>query len=63
VGGESRKGVETFLFNFDQDLYGRVIEVALFTFLRPEMKFASLEELKQKMLGDINDSKNYFGIK
>jgi riboflavin kinase/FMN adenylyltransferase len=60
VGDESRKGVETYLFDYDQDLYGRVIEVALYTYLRPEIKFASLEELKLKMQGDIVTAKNYF---
>ena len=62
VGGENRKGVETYLFDFDQDLYGRVIEVALYTYVRPEVKFASLEELKLKMQGDIVFTKNYFNI-
>jgi len=60
VGEEDRKGVETYLFDFDQDLYGRVIEVELYTYFRPEIKFNSLEELKLKMQGDIVFAKNYF---
>lgn len=60
VGGENRKGVETYIFDFDQDLYGREIEVALYHYIRPEMKFDSLEELRLKMQGDILTAKSYF---
>lgn len=60
VGAEKRKGVETFIFDFDQDLYGKVIEVELFKFLRPERKFASLEQLKMQMNQDMAMTKQYF---
>lgn len=60
VGAEKRKGVETFIFDFDQDLYGKVIEVELFKFLRPEHKFASLEQLKMQMNQDMEMTKQYF---
>jgi riboflavin kinase/FMN adenylyltransferase len=59
VGAEERKGVETYLFDFDQDLYGRIIEVALYTFVRPELKFDTLEELRLKMQEDIIFARNY----
>jgi riboflavin kinase/FMN adenylyltransferase len=59
VGAEERKGVETYLFDFDQDLYGRIIEVALYTFVRPELKFNTLEELRLKMQEDIIFARNY----
>lgn len=60
VGAEKRKGVETFIFDFDQDLYGKVIEVELFRFLRPELKFASLDQLKMQMKQDMTMAKQYF---
>lgn len=63
VGAEERRGVETYLFDFDQDLYGKVIEVELYHHQRPELKLNSLEELKEMMQKDIENAKEYFGIK
>lgn len=60
VGGEKSKGVETYLFDFDQDLYGKEIEVEILHFFRPELKFDSLEELKLKMQEDLAITLNYF---
>ncbi len=60
VGAEKNKGVETFLFDFDRDLYGKEIEVEILHFIRPEFKFDSLEELKNKMQEDIIISQKYF---
>ncbi len=60
VGVEDNKGVETYLLDFDRDLYGQNIEVEVLRFLRPEVKFTSLEELKDKMQEDILMSRRYF---
>ena len=43
---------ETFLFDFDDDLYGEDITVSLFGFLRGEVKFSSAEALVQQMKKD-----------
>lgn len=51
VGGtESR--VEAHLFDFAGDLYGQEIGVALLSFLRPERKFAGLDELTAQIGAD-----------
>ncbi|HHT98443.1 MAG TPA: bifunctional riboflavin kinase/FAD synthetase [Clostridiales bacterium] len=52
--------VETFIFDYDNDLYGRFVEVKLYKLLREEKKFSSIEELKEQMSIDIKKSKNYF---
>ena len=44
--------LETYLFDYAGDLYGQEIEVALHHYLRPEAKFASLDELTAQMALD-----------
>ncbi len=44
--------LEVFLFDFDGDLYGQVIDVAFVGWIRHEQKFESVEMLKQHILAD-----------
>lgn len=44
---------EAHILDFDGDLYGREITVAFCKFLRPEQKFANLDELKAQIAEDI----------
>lgn len=44
--------LEAHLFDFDGDLYGRKIEVALHAYIRDERKFASVDELVAHMRED-----------
>ena len=44
--------LEAFIFDFDGDLYGRMIEVGLIAFLRDEAKFDSLAALTEQMRAD-----------
>lgn len=57
VKGDNPAGVETFIFDFNGDIYGKNICVSLCRFMRPEMKFRSLEELKGQMQKDIQASR------
>lgn len=52
VEGESPVGVETYVFEFDRDVYGEQIEVQLLHYMRPERKFESLDKLKEQLLKD-----------
>ena len=45
-------GVETWLFEFDRDVYGHFAKVNLLEFIRPEMKFASLKDVKKQVVID-----------
>lgn len=63
VGGETKKGVETYLFDFDGDLYGRHLTVEFLEFERPEQKFKSLEELKARILSDVHWGKSKICVK
>ena len=59
VSEENIVGLETFLYDFEQDIYGQNIVVYLEKFKRPEMRFANVEELKWQMEKDIADGKKY----
>lgn len=60
VNAGSAKGVETNIFDFNGDLYGKMVEVELLHFCRAEMKFSGVEALKKQMQSDIKFAKNYF---
>ena len=53
--------VETLLLQFDGDLYGRRIEVALYRFLRPTVRMDSLEAVRQRVLLDAEEAKRLLG--
>jgi riboflavin kinase/FMN adenylyltransferase len=55
--GENRANLETFIFDFTGDLYGATVSVALVDFLRPELKFDSLEALITQMDADCEKSR------
>ena len=44
--------LEVWLFDFDEDLYGRVVETELVAYLRPELKLDGLEALKAQIAED-----------
>jgi riboflavin kinase/FMN adenylyltransferase len=43
---ETKTLLEVHILDFDEDIYGEIIEVELIQFVRPVVKFNSLEELK-----------------
>ena len=51
VGG-NHVTVEPWLLDFEGDLYGKELTLQFYSFLRPEEKFPSLEELKQQIVRD-----------
>ncbi len=55
--------VETHLFDFDEDIYGEHLKVELCQFQRDEMKFGSLELLKNQIHKDLEQARIYFGLK
>jgi len=50
--------VETLIFDFDEDIYGKRITVEFGRFIRPTRKFANLDELRLQIELDINQIKN-----
>ena len=49
---------ETHILDFNGDLYGKDILVALYSYIRPEMKFASIDELYTQINLDISAVRN-----
>lgn len=45
--------IETHLLDFQGDIYGHEIEVELLSFIRPEMRFASVEDLVTTLQNDL----------
>ena len=56
AGLESR--LEAHLFDFDGDLYGQELSVALHAYIREEQKFASFEALKAQILMDADAARH-----
>lgn len=52
--------METNIFGFSENIYGKEIKVEFLEFLRGETKFSSVEDLKEQVYKDIKLSKEYF---
>ena len=50
---------ETFIFDFDDDIYGAFIRVELLKFLRPEVAFPSKEDLMAEVERNKEQAKTY----
>ena len=60
VSDSGTVSVETFLLDYDGDLYGQHVRLEFCRRLRPEQRFGSLEELRQQILRDIDSARVYF---
>lgn len=54
VTDEHVMGVESYLYDFDRNIYGESIEVYLHEFRRPEQRFEDVESLKKQLEKDIS---------
>lgn len=57
VSEKAKVGLETYIFDFNQDIYGEYLEVELCHFLREEQKFDTLDALVTQMQTDIERAK------
>ncbi len=60
VSDDNKVSVETYIYDFDDDVYGETLRVELLHFLRGEMKFDSIEDLKSQMKTDMLRGRIYF---
>lgn len=56
--GENQPNLETYLFDFQGDLYGHHLSVAFVDYLRPEMKFDGLPALIAQMTADCDAARS-----
>ena len=56
--GTNMPNLESFLFDFEGDLYGHHLSVALVDYLRPEMKFDGLPGLMDQMKADCQKARD-----
>lgn len=61
VEGVTAPLLEVWLFDFDEDIYDQVIETDLIAFQRPELKFASLDEMTAQVLKDAAEARRILG--
>ena len=51
--------LETHMFNFSEEIYGKELTVEFLTFIRSEQKFNNFEELTKQISKDISKAKEY----
>lgn len=60
VDDESYITVETYIIDFDREIYGEQAVLEVHKFLRPIQKFASLKEVQKQVQKDVDMAKIYF---
>ncbi|HJU55419.1 MAG TPA: bifunctional riboflavin kinase/FAD synthetase [Pyrinomonadaceae bacterium] len=60
AGGATDTSIETYVMDWEGDLYGDVVRVRFLHRLRDEQKFASIEELKNQIAHDRDRASRYF---
>jgi riboflavin kinase/FMN adenylyltransferase len=59
--GTNELTIETYIIDFEGDLYGKDIRVDFLVFLRDEKKFASYEALSEQIASDVETARAYEG--
>ncbi len=60
VNDGNHLNIEGFILDFSGDLYGQKIRMEFFKFLRPERKFPSLEALRDEIMRNAQQTRDYF---
>jgi len=58
--GDFKKNIETHIFDFDKELYGKEIMVEFLQKTRDEVKFDDLQDLSDQIVRDCNEARAYF---
>ena len=60
IADNNKLTIETYIFDFQDELYGKEISVAFYSRLRDEIKFDSTKELIEQLEKDMDDAIYYF---
>ncbi|MEY2988212.1 MAG: hypothetical protein RJB13_1733 [Pseudomonadota bacterium] len=54
--------IETHIIGFSGDIYGCSVSFSVKKFIRPEMKFAGIDDLKSRIAIDVQLARSFFGV-
>ncbi len=54
---EGKPTIEAYILDFDRDIYGQTVELEYLRFLRPEFKFATVDDLITQMQQDVEEAR------
>lgn len=60
--GQYKKNMETHIFNFNKELYGKHIKIEFLKMTREEVKFLNVEELSAQIAKDCQEAKAFHGL-
>ena len=60
IGEGKQIYIESHIFDFDEDIYDQPIEIKWYKYMRGEIKFKNLDELKRQLEKDETTIKSYF---
>lgn len=60
--GPADERLEVWIFDFDGDLYGQTIEVELIEFLRPDVRFESIDAMAAQVRADAERAREVFSL-
>ena len=63
IEGKNPIGIETYILDFNQDVYGKNACVTFLKKIRNECKFPNIEALSEQMRIDVNKAKDYFSLR
>lgn len=52
--------VETYIIDFDRDIYGESVALEVCKYLRPVRQFANLQEVQKQVQTDVRTAQDYF---
>ena len=61
--GDGKRSLEVHLFDMDEDLYGKIVEVEFLHHLRPEKKFIDLDALRAQITEDAEKARMWLNEK
>jgi riboflavin kinase/FMN adenylyltransferase len=60
--GQQGTNIESYIINFDRNLYGKTIKISFIKKIREEIKFKTQDSLSEQIMKDLKTAKRYFKI-